>query len=80
ASSAFLEAIPSVSREGSEIGTIWFGPKLPVFGSRGSATRSMSRFSLDETPVFVDIEDVDGVYRLVLDLKNQKAKSPAFSR
>lgn len=41
----FLECLPEISREGTAIGTLWLGPKLPTFGSRGSRLRGMSRFS-----------------------------------
>jgi hypothetical protein len=75
-SSMYLEAIPSIEREGTMTGTLWFGTKYPIFTGRGSGkkTRNMSRFSLGDVPVFADIDDVDSVYRLVLDLKEKARK------
>ena len=61
----YLEAIPAIEREGTETGTLWFGKKYPVIAGRGQKTRSMSRFEVSDIPVFADIDDVDGVQRLV---------------
>lgn len=74
--SMYLEAIPSVNREGAEIGTLWFGTKYPMFTGRGSGkkTRNMSRFYLGDVPVFADIDDVDSVYRLVWELREKARK------
>jgi hypothetical protein len=66
-SSTYLEAIPTIEREGEVRGTLWFGPKYPVIAGRGQQTRGMSRFSIGDVPVFADIDDVEAVYRLVLD-------------
>jgi hypothetical protein len=70
-SMTFLEAIPQIEREGSAIGTLWFGVKHPVVASRGRKTRDMSRFSVGDVPVFADIDDVDAVYRLIIELREQ---------
>jgi hypothetical protein len=66
-SSTYLEVIPTIEREGEVRGTMWFGPKYPVIAGRGQQTRGMSRFSIGDVPVFADIDDVEAVYRLVLD-------------
>jgi len=66
-SSTYLEVIPTIEREGSVRGTLWFGPKYPVIAGRGQQTRGMSRFSIGDVPVFADIDDVEAVHRLVLD-------------
>ena len=72
---SFLESIPEISREGDDVGTLWLGTKLPILGSRGSAKRSMSRFDIsDAVPTLADIDDVDSVYRLILDLREQGRK------
>lgn len=68
-SSIFLEAIPQIQREGTTTGTLWFGTKYPVIAPRGRKTRDLSRFSIGDVPVFADIEEVDSVYRLVMDLR-----------
>jgi hypothetical protein len=70
-SMTFLEAIPQIEREGSAIGTLWFGVKYPVFAPKRRETRSMSRFSIGDVPVFADIEDVDAVHRLIIELREQ---------
>lgn len=66
--SAFPNEISIIEREGTHRGTLWLGPKYPVFGPRGSKTRSMSRFSVGDVPVFADIDDVDAVHRLLVEL------------
>jgi hypothetical protein len=75
-SSMYLEAIPSIDREGTITGTLWFGQKYPVFTGRGSRkkTRNISRFHLGDVPVFADIDDVDSVYRLTWELREKARK------
>ena len=70
----YLEAIPTIESEGTMIGTLWFGNKYPVIAGRGQKTRSMSRFSMDDVPVFADIDSVDDVKRLVQDLREKARK------
>ena len=71
--SMYLDAIPSVERDGSFIGTVWFGSKYPVIAGRGQRTRNISRFYVGDVPIFADIDDAESVYRLVLDL-SEKAR------
>jgi hypothetical protein len=71
---AYIANIPTVQREGTDRGTLWFGPKAPVVARGGQRSRSMSQFSVGDVPVFADIDDVDSVYRLVMDLR-EKADS-----
>jgi len=71
----YLDAIPTIEREGTENGTLWFGPKYPVLAGRGQKTRSWSRFSVGDVPVFADVEDVESLYRLVLDLRERASRS-----
>jgi hypothetical protein len=66
--SAFPHEISIIEREGTQTGTLWLGPKYPLRGPRGSKRRSMSRFSVDDVPVFADIDDVDAVHRLLIEL------------
>ncbi|MGB7845928.1 MAG: hypothetical protein WBL63_09960 [Candidatus Acidiferrum sp.] len=76
----YLDHIPEISREGNTSGTLWLGPKLPVIGSRGSAKRSISRFHIgDRVPVLADIDDVDSVYRLILDFREKSRSAPSTS-
>jgi hypothetical protein len=71
-STTFLSMIPNIEREGTSIGTLWFGPKYPILGGRRQNKRSMSRFSIGEVPVFADIADLDSVYRLIMDLRDKE--------
>jgi hypothetical protein len=78
----FLEHIPEISREGTSIGTLWLGPKLPIMGGRGTLTRDMSRFYISNSvPTLADIDNVDYVHRLILDLreKSRVARNPCPS-
>jgi hypothetical protein len=74
-SMTFLESIPTIEREGTEIGTLWFGPKYPVIAARGRKTRDVSRFSVGDVPVFADIEDVESVHGLILDLRTKAGRT-----
>jgi hypothetical protein len=73
--SCYLEAIPEIAREGETTGTLWLGQKLSMFASRRSPKRSMSRFDVDSmVPVLADIDDLDSVYRLIMELREQARK------
>jgi hypothetical protein len=74
----YIEAIPSIEREGDLTGTLWFGPKLPIMGYRGSAKRDISRFALGDVPVFADIDDVNFVFSLVTELKQKFPAPPSL--
>jgi hypothetical protein len=70
----FLESIADISQEGDGAGTIWLGPKYPVIAGRGRPSRSFSRFSVGEgVPILADVDDVQLVYRLILELRPQNA-------
>jgi hypothetical protein len=73
-SSMYLGEIPAIEREGATTGTIWFGKKYPLLGGRGQKKRSMSRFDMGDVPVFADVDDVDGVQRLVHELREKTRK------
>ena len=78
----FLEAIPSVTTEGNDPGTLWLGEKLPLMGGRKTPTRGWSRFYIDQrVPVLADIDNLHSVYRLILELreKARKESSPSVS-
>jgi hypothetical protein len=70
----YLGEIPAIEREGATTGTIWFGKKYPLLGGRGQKKRSMSRFDMGDVPVFADVDDVDGVQRLVHELREKTRK------
>jgi hypothetical protein len=65
----YIDVLPTIQKEGTANGTLWFGPKYPVLAGRLQGTRNMSRFNVGDPPIFADIDDVDSVYRLVLDLR-----------
>jgi hypothetical protein len=75
----YPEAIPTIEREGTMRGTIWVGKKYPIIAGRGQKNRSMSRFDVGDIPVFAEIDHVDGVERLVQELREQarKGSNPA---
>jgi hypothetical protein len=68
--SAFPDEIPIIEREGDQKGTLWLGTKYPIVGPRGAKKRSISRVSMEDVPVFADIDDVDAVHRLLLELRS----------
>jgi hypothetical protein len=70
-SSMYLAHIPAIELEGAKTGTLWFGKKYPVIAGRGQKRRSMSRYDLGDVPVFADIDDLDGVHRLVQELREK---------
>lgn len=76
----FLESIPMIECEGTARGTLWFGKKYPIVVERRSKrkTRNLSRFAMDEVPVFADVDDVEGVQQLVQELR-EKAKKESNS-
>lgn len=70
--STYLETIPEIVREGSAVGTLWLGPKLPLMAQRGSQHRSLSRYSVGLGPAsLADIDDVDSVYRLIMEAREK---------
>jgi hypothetical protein len=75
--STYLDSIPTIEREGSATGTLWFGAKYPMVAGRGQKTRNLSRFHVGDVPVFADIDDVDSVYRLALDQRQESSRPTA---
>ncbi len=71
----YIDAIPTIDREGDQTGTLWFGQKYPVIAGRGQRTLGWSRLSVGNVPIFTDIDDVDSVYRLVTDLRERRAQA-----
>lgn len=73
----YLESIPEIVREGTTIGTLWLGPRLPVIAGRGRPTRDTSRFKVDgHVPVLADIDDVNSVYDLTVGLREARRPRP----
>lgn len=78
--SAYIDSLPALSREGRNNGpgTLRFTETQSVFSFSGSANRSARRgweawnsLAVGGLPVFVDIDEVDYVYRLVSDLREK---------
>jgi hypothetical protein len=75
-SAAYLDSVPAVHREhGPErIGSLLFGFPEPV---RRDGWQIWNAMSIRRVPVFVDIEDVDEVYRLVAELREKSTAGHA---
>ena len=69
-----LNAISNIGRSGSFTGTLRFGTAQPIVAGRGQKTQNASPFNVGNVPVFVDIDDVESVCRLILDVA-EKARS-----
>lgn len=76
--SAFLDTLPAVIKRVSSrgSGTLNFQAEANPYAVRG--WNSWDAMVLRAVPVFVDIDDVDSVYRLIYELreKSQSAKAP----
>jgi hypothetical protein len=73
-SSTFLSMLSKIECEEGTRGTLWFGPKPPILGSRRSGTRGSSRFKireLDDVSVFSDIADARAIRDLVVELQGK---------
>lgn len=73
--SAYIDSLPVLVKEdvSGTIGTLRFAPELP--GSQGRGLAGWDSMAVGTVPAFVDVEDVDGVYRLVSRLREQAAGS-----
>ena len=72
--SAFLNSLPMINKESRSdgIGTLTFGQLSPVVSnSRRSNFSGWNSMNITGTPTFVDIDDAEGVYRLVNDLRDK---------
>ena len=70
-SSAYIDTLPALIKEAGRngSGTLRFTPVMPQ-ASRNPA--GWDGMAIGVVPTFVDIGDVDGVYRLVSDLREKK--------
>jgi hypothetical protein len=76
----YLDALAEIQRDGSSTGSIWLGPKNTMFGGRYQQNRSLSFFNIDVGgPALGDIDDVESVYRLILDLREKRRETKAAS-
>src|SRR5215469_14326416 len=67
----YIDAIPSIEPRSSSRGILWFGTKCPKISLRSQRKRIWSRFSIGDAPVFTEVDDLDSVYRLILDLSDK---------
>jgi hypothetical protein len=69
---AYLDTLPTLYREttSGKIGTLRFAEQAPVWSQRNGFAM-WDCMAVGTTPAFVDVEDVDGIYRLVSDLRTR---------
>jgi hypothetical protein len=78
--SAYIECLPTIVKQGSSngMGTLSFAQSQPMW-SNNRGWGAWNGLSVGAVPTFVDIEDVDSVYRLVSDLREKARPSkPTF--
>jgi hypothetical protein len=79
--SAYLDSLPTLMKEGGSNGrgTLRFAQQDPMW-SRGRGWSAWDAMAVGNVPTFVDIEDVDSVYRLVSDEreKSRGVKTTGF--
>ena len=70
--SAYIDTLPTVIKEdgGGTAGTLRFAPPAP-YGSGRRGWGAWDRMTLGDVPVLTDIEDVDGVYRMIAELRQR---------
>lgn len=71
--SAYIDSLPTLIKEASSngIGTLRFSPSQPVWRGTQQGWGAWNALAVGDTPAFVDIEDVDSVYRLVSDTREK---------
>lgn len=75
--SSYLDTLPTIVKEGTSSGTgvLRFAPVAPSWSTR-QGWGAWNAMNVGEIPTFMDIDDVDSVYRLVSDLR-EKARGAA---
>ena len=68
--SVFPNELSIIEREGTNIGTLWLGPKYPVIAGKGQNQRDISRFAIGGVPTLADVDNVDDVHRLLFELRD----------
>ncbi len=78
--SAYLDSLSVLIKEGgSGIGILRFDNPPPVWSRNNRGFRGWNGLSVEGTPTFVDIEDVDYVYRIISDLRERaRTAKPIF--
>ena len=78
---AYLDTLPTIIKQGGSggIGTLRFAQQESPW-ARGRSWGAWDAMTIGAVPTFIDIEDVDSVYRLVNDLREQSrsGKSNSF--
>jgi hypothetical protein len=78
--SAYIDTLPTLIKEGGPngIGTLRFAQGESMWS--GGGWRAWDGMAVGNVPGFIDVEDVDAVYRLVSDLreKSRTAKTTTF--
>ena len=78
--SAYIDSLPTLAKEGGSSGTgvlRFVQPQRMWSNNRGWG--AWNALSVGSVPTFVDIEDVDSVYRLVSDLRERaRTTKPNF--
>lgn len=74
--SAYIEGLPTIIKQGSSngIGTLSFAQPQPMW-SNNRSWGVWNGLSVGAVPTFVDIQEVDDVYRLVADLREKSRQS-----
>ena len=74
--SAYVDTLPTLIKEGDSggTGTLRFAQPEPMW-SRGRGWGTWDSMSIGNVPTFVDVQDVDNVYRLVSDLREKARPS-----
>lgn len=74
----YLDSLTEIQRDDSSTGSLWLGPKNVMLSGRYQPNRSLSFVNIDAVgPVLADIDDVDSVYRLILDLRQKRTEGKA---
>ena len=70
--SSYIDTLPTLMKDGGsgKYGTLRFAPSEPMWSQR-SGRGIWDRMAIGNLPVFMDIEDVDSVYRLISDLRDK---------
>jgi len=78
--SSYIDSLPSLIKEGSSngVGVLRFAPSQPTrYGRQGWGV--WNSLSVGDVPAFMDIDDVDSVYRMVSDMREKaRTAKPAF--
>jgi hypothetical protein len=73
-SSAYIDSLPTIIKEvrSNGVGTLAFAESQGVWSKRGGG--SWNAFTVGGIPTFIDVSEVDSIYRLIFDLR-EKART-----